>query len=392
MIRLGVAGLGTAFCKMLPAFLKHPGIRMVAAASPVEEERTNFARDFDVPVYHDAEELAELSNVDALYISTPTPLHAEHVACALRNGKHVLVEKPLSLDVDTALALVQMAEQQGVILLVGHSHSFDPPIQEIRRIVETGRLGRVRMIHNWCYSDWIYRPRLPDELNTALGGGVVFRQGAHQFDIIRLIGGGLVRSVRATTGIWDGSRPTEGAHTVFLEFTDGTVATAVYNGYDHFHSSELTFGLGEWGEVDDYRAMPQYGRQRRQVQLADTQTEVQMKRSRAGYCSTAQYAAVERLPLFGMTMVSCENGDIRQTPQGLAVYGDREIEYLHLPENVTAHDSVVSEFHDAIEGIRCPIHDGRWALATLEVCLAVLDSSKQQKEVFLQHQVGVSGR
>ena len=53
------------------------------------------------------------------------------------------------------------------------------------------------MIHTWNFTDWIYRPRRPDELDISLGGGVTFRQGSHQFDIIRLLGGGMVKSVHA---------------------------------------------------------------------------------------------------------------------------------------------------------------------------------------------------
>ena len=63
------------------------------------------------------------------------------------------------------------------------------------------------MIHTWNFTDWMTRPRRPDELDVAQGGGVTYRQGAHQFDIIRLIGGGLVKSVRATTFDWDPKPP-----------------------------------------------------------------------------------------------------------------------------------------------------------------------------------------
>jgi len=97
-----------------------------------------------------------------------------------------------------------------------------------------------------------------------MGGGITFRQGSHQFDIIRMIGGGLVRSVRAMTGVWDENRPTEGGHTVFLEFEDGAAATAVYSGYDRFHTSEITFGVGEHGQPADTSV---YGRARKRPPL-----------------------------------------------------------------------------------------------------------------------------
>ncbi len=143
--------------------------------------------------------------------------------------------------------MIEAAERAGVVLLVGHSHSYDLPIKTMREIVAGGSLGRVRMIHTWNFTDWIYRPRRPDELDISLGGGVTFRQGSHQFDIIRLLGGGLVKTVHATTFDWDGARRSIGAHTVLMQFENGAAATAVYNGYGYFSTMELIEDVTEWG-------------------------------------------------------------------------------------------------------------------------------------------------
>src|SRR5206468_6786727 len=53
--------------------------------------------------------------------------------------------------------LIRAAEARGQQLVVGHSHSFEPPIRKIREIAQSGALGRVRMLHNWCFTDWLYR-------------------------------------------------------------------------------------------------------------------------------------------------------------------------------------------------------------------------------------------
>src|SRR2546428_11918539 len=94
---------------------------------------------------------------------------------------------------DEASGMVRAAEAHARHLLLCHPHSLDPPIRKIREIAQTGALGRIRMLHNWCFTDWLYRPRNTEELDTRLGGGVTFRQGSHQFDILRFIGGGLPR-------------------------------------------------------------------------------------------------------------------------------------------------------------------------------------------------------
>src|SRR3989441_10036923 len=94
------------------------------------------------------------------------------------------------------------------------------------------------MLHNWCFTDWLYRPRNTEELDTRLGGGVTFRQGSHQFDILRFIGGGLLRSGPAMTRRGDAQRPTQGAPRGYMEVADGTPPTAGYSGADHLHTTE----------------------------------------------------------------------------------------------------------------------------------------------------------
>ncbi|HEY4297524.1 MAG TPA: Gfo/Idh/MocA family oxidoreductase, partial [Paraburkholderia sp.] len=70
-----------------------------------------------------------------------------------------LVEKPMAANLADAHAMVAAAEEAGVVLLVGHSHSYDLPIHAMRELIDSGELGRVRMVNTWCFTDWLYRPR-----------------------------------------------------------------------------------------------------------------------------------------------------------------------------------------------------------------------------------------
>jgi phthalate 4,5-cis-dihydrodiol dehydrogenase len=302
------------------------------------------------------------------------------LACAA--GKHVLTEKPMATSLDGAEAMVAAAERAGVLLLVGHSHSYDLPIKTMRDIIARGDLGRVRMIHTWCFSDWIYRPRRLDELDPQLGGSVLYRQGAHQFDIIRLLGGGLLKSVRATAFDWDPARPSIGAHVAWLQFADGAAATAVYNGYGRLSSAELCFDIGEWGQphrLQERAAIPR-------TPALHPDDEVAAKRKRA---KNAIPAAAPFQPFFGLTVVSCDRGDIRQSPHGLYVYTGKGREEIILPADCNPRSLVLDEFADAILGEAPAVHDGRWGLATLEVCTAVLSSARSGRKVALARQVAV---
>jgi phthalate 4,5-cis-dihydrodiol dehydrogenase len=315
------------------------------------------------------------AGLDAVIIATPTPLHAGHATACFAAGKHVVLEKPMATTLDDAIAIVEAAQAAGRILIVGHSHSFDLPVLRMREIIAEGTLGRVRMIHSWCFSDWIYRPRRPDELSASSGGGVTLRQGSHQFDIIRLLGGGALKTVRAHLFDWDPARSAIGAHSVSMEFEDGAVATAVYNGYGGLSTAELVAGVTEWGFLE-----PETTPSKR-VAPSDV-AGAKRRRANASDKSEAPFQ-----PHFGLTVVSCERGDIRQSPTGLVVYSAAGRQQIALPPSQIPHAIVMAEFHDAVTGAASPLHDGRWGLANLETCLAAIRSAETASVVTLRHQI-----
>ena len=245
---------------------------------------------------------------------------------SLTGGKHLLLEKPMTLTLAEAETMIATAEGQGVKLAVNVKHSFEPRVRRLRQLVKSGELGQLRMVNFWVYSDWLYRPRTTEELNPQLGGGVTWRQGPHQFDILRTLGGGLVRSVRAMTGFWDENRPVVGCHSTFLEFESGMVATAVYTGHDHFNSQELTFGLEEGGDREPDPSA--YARGRRTLaNITDKEEENDLKRRQrygADRPSGASQGRSSAWVLGGPLVATFDRGDVRLTPRGLMVYGDEE--------------------------------------------------------------------
>ena len=345
-ICIGIAGLGAAGRAFLPAIRGHWAFELAAVAEPVAEVREEIARETGAKGFADLPSMLAGAALDAIYIATPTELHPEHAALAFAASKHVLTEKPMAITLDQGQTMIEAAERAGVVLLVGHSHSYDLPIKTMREIVAGGSLGGVRMIHTWNFTDWIYRPRRPDELDISLGGGVTFRQGSHQFDIIRLLGGGLVKTVHATTFDWDGARRSIGAHTVLMQFEDGAAATAVYNGYGYFSTMELIEDVTEWGFTEPLAKRAPVRRS-----AGSTADELAAKRKRAG---GAIPASAPHQPHFGLTLVSCERGDIRQSPDGLFVYSDKGREEITLASDRSPRDLVLDEFAVAISGKAAP--------------------------------------
>jgi phthalate 4,5-cis-dihydrodiol dehydrogenase len=379
-VAIGVVGLGRAFTLMLPTFTVDPRVRLVAGFDPLAPARERFVADFGAAACADVESLCRRPDVELVYVASPHEHHAEHARIALDAGKHVMVEKPMAVTLGQCDAMIDAARRAGRHLIVGHSHSFDRPVQRVRELVESRRYGEVRMVTALNYTDFLYRPRRPEELDSARGGGVVFSQGAHQIDVVRLIAGGEVTRVSAATGAWDPARPTEGAYSALLRFGKGAFAHATYSGYAHYDSDELTDGIGELGQP---KSPADYGAARRRL-AASSLDEAALKAAR-NYGGSAWQAPSAARPTawqhFGFLVVSCDRADLRPTPTGVTVYGDAERRFEPIPPPPHPRIEVIDELWAAVRDDRAPRHDGAWARDTLRVCLAILASARTGREV-----------
>lgn len=384
-LRVGVAGLGRAFTVMLPTFTGDPRVKLVAAADTRAEARQRFAADFGAKSYATVEELCADPAVEAVYVATPHQYHAQHAVLGAQHGKHLLIEKPIALTLDECTTIVDAARRARVQLVVGHSHSFNAPVARLRGLIESGDFGAVRMINAIDYTDYLYRPRRPEELDTAQGGGAVFNQAAHQVDIVRLVGGGRVASVRAATGAWDPSRPTEGAYAALLTFADGVFASLTYSGYGHFDSDEWQGWIGEMGQ----KKTPYAGSS--SPRFAHARDEAAFKNAH-NYGGPDYHPPLAQAPAhqhFGTLLVSCDRADLRALPNGVMVYQNGAARLDPLPPPPAPRAEVIDELYRAIVQGEAPLHGGAWATATLEVVLAILRSAREGRDVVLSHQVAL---
>jgi phthalate 4,5-cis-dihydrodiol dehydrogenase len=394
-MRLGIIGLGVASTLALPEIARHPDVQITAGADPRPAAREAFAARFQARTYDSAEALCASPEVDAVTILTPNRMHAEHAILAAEHAKQVILDKPLALTLEDADRVIAAVDRNGVRLVVGHSQSMDGTIRYMADLVGSGQLGRPRTITTLFFSDWLYRPRSQDELDPGLGEGIVYRQGPVHADIVRMLGGGLVRSVRAITSASDPRRPIDGGYTALAEFENGAAATMTYSGYGYFDSTELTFGVGLQGYAADPDA------HRRTWQLFDGFAEGE----EAAYKETTRFGGERhtrpartapdgqrRHAFFGLTLVSCEGGDIRQTPTGLAIYradGRTEVPLSAGADYSRRYTTAELDLMYAAWSRDEPVasHDGRWAKGTLEVCLAILQSARERREIMLSHQL-----
>jgi phthalate 4,5-cis-dihydrodiol dehydrogenase len=385
---LGVIGLGMAGAVMVRAAARHPGTVIAAAADPQPGPREAFGRDFNARTYADARALCEDPAVEVVYIATPHQFHAEHAIMAAERGKHVILEKPMALTLADCDRIIAAVERANVHLIVGHTHAFDSAVRAMRGLIASGELGALGMIASWNYTNYLYRPRRPEELDTSKGGGILFNQVPHQVETVRLLGGGLVKSVRAQVGILDPARPTEANCAAFLEFADGVPATLVYSGYDFFDTDELHFWVSERGSAKQ----PGHGAARRALRARKGE-EAGLRTQLAGYGSKDEGEPPHQ-PHFGLTVATCARGDLRASADGVYLYAEEGKREIALPGGgkYSGRHNVLDDMRAAILEGQKPVHDGRWGKATLEVALAIQQSARERCEVTLAHQVAVPKR
>ena len=387
-IGLGVIGLGRAFTLMLPTWTADERITLVAGFDPRESARQAFADTLGGTACDSAEAVCAHPGVEWVYVASPHGLHAQHVLLAARQGKHVLVEKPMALTLSDCAQMIQACEDAGTHLVIGHSHSFDAPVLLARRLIDSQAFGHVRMIQAMQYTDFLYRPRRPEELQTDQGGGVVFSQAIHQMDVVRMLAPGPARSVRAITGRWDPQRPTEGAYSALVTFADGAWASLTYSGHGFFDTDAWMNGCGELGMPKDPTSHA--ATRQRHSAMADENAEALAKAERnfGGKNFTGLPTQPPRHHQhFGPVIVSCDHADLQLLPNGVMVHDVHGTQLHALPAPTVPRQEVVDEIWAASRHGQRPVHDGRWSMATLEACLAVLESSSTGRDIILRHQV-----
>ena len=188
--RIGVIGAGTiAEQNHIPGYQKQPDAEVIAVCDIVEELARDVADRCGIPaVYTRWEELLAQSDVDAVSIATPNALHAPIAIAALRAGKHVLCEKPPTLNAVQAAEVSRVVRETGRTYMTCNNLRFSPGVLLLREMVAAGELGEVY----YAKTGMIRRRGSPGGWFThkaASGGGTLLDIGVHVLDLTRWIMG-----------------------------------------------------------------------------------------------------------------------------------------------------------------------------------------------------------
>ena len=193
--------------------------------------------------------------------------------------------------------------------------------------------------------------------------------------------------MRCVLGNWDPARPTEGAYSALLWFEDGAYASISYNGYGHFDTDEWMGWIGEMGQARDPAVYGEAWRRLRAIGSADEEARLKAARTYGGpdYAPPKPGGAARPYQHFGPIIISCEHGDIRPLPDGLAIYADTQHSFVPIGTCAVPRVEVIDELYGAVFDDRPLLHTGEWAKGTTEVCLAMLESHRTRRDADLHH-------
>ena len=220
---IGAGVIGRAHAAIL-AKLPPEQARFVAIADP-SPAGAALAQSLGVPHYPEAATMLDAARPDAAIIATPNVLHGPNAQDCIARGVAVLVEKPLAEDFATARAIADSAERAGVPLLVGQFRRHNPVMQEARRMIGDGRLGRLVAI---AASSTVLKPDPYYETawRREPGGGPILINLVHDIDALRFLCG-EIETVQALTGHAVRGFPVEDTAAVVLRFRSGALATII---------------------------------------------------------------------------------------------------------------------------------------------------------------------
>lgn len=196
MLRTASVGLGWWSDELASAIQgKSDALRVVSCYSRTPAKRESFAQKFGTRTHDSFESLLADTSVDAVLLTTPHSLHAEHVVMAARAGKHVFVEKPFALTVTSACSAAEACARAGVVLAVGHNRRFAPAARRLKEMVTAGAFGTVLHAEaNFSLPGALaYTPERWRASRRESPGGAIAALGIHMIDLLHWLLGPVVR-------------------------------------------------------------------------------------------------------------------------------------------------------------------------------------------------------
>lgn len=256
--RIAVVGGGGIAASHLDAMKHLPNAAACAVADIAEERAQQLAALHGIKAYADYKVMIERERPDIAIITLPHYLHKESAIFAAERGCHVLLEKPMAINVRECDEIGHAVQAAGVTLMVGHTQHYSAENRAAKRILHSGELGRLVMINDRRHLPYD-KPQRPDWFfeRSKAGGGILTNLGSHSIDKIQWLTNDTARKVHASVHYGLGRGDVEGGGLAFLMTSSGIPAVICQSGYPGaaIDETELLFtngsmrlrtGIGVW--------------------------------------------------------------------------------------------------------------------------------------------------
>ena len=205
-----------------------PLAKIIGAASPTLRHVKEFAEKFGIPRHFtDYRELLALPELDMVVVGAPNHLHCQIAVDAAHAGKHVVMEKPLCLNLAEADRMIEACKQAGVKLMYAEELCFAPKYVRLKQLLDSGALGRPTLIKQSEKHDGPHAPHFWDVERS--GGGVAMDMGCHGIEFFRwILGRPAIKSVYAqmSTQVHQAKTKGDDNAVIIVEFEGGTIGIA----------------------------------------------------------------------------------------------------------------------------------------------------------------------
>lgn len=338
--KVGVIGCGNIF-PMHAASIGLSGRAKVAAVCDVKESRAKQAADkYACAYFTDYKQMIDEAELDVVHICTPHYLHAPMVVYAAEAGKHVLTEKPMSITVEDAKAMIAACEKNGVTLGVIFQNRYNPGSVLIKDALTDGSLGRIlggKCSVTWKRTDEYYSKSDWKGTWDMEGGGVLIDQAIHTLDLLRWFVDEEIDYIDAQIG--------NRAHEI-IQVEDSAEGVIAYKN----------------GVVTGFFAINYYS--------YDAPVEIELHCEHGIAKMVADRATIRYSD--GTEIIRDKH------PQETVDYGEGVKKYWGV-----SHSKQIKVFYEDLAAGRNPVIDGREALKTQEMIAGIYQSGKEGKRVFL---------
>ena len=217
-----MAGAGLIGKQHIEAIMQCPDADLAGVVDPLSAAAA-YAASLGADRYESISELLAKDRPDGVIVATPNQLHVEHGLACIKAGIPVLIEKPISSDVQSAERLVRATEAADVPILVGHHRRHNPITASAKAKISSGAIGEIVAVHGIC---WLYKPDDYFEVDwrAQAGAGPIFINLIHDIDLLRYLCG-EVRTVQAFDSNRVRGHQVEDTAAIILKFDSGALAT-----------------------------------------------------------------------------------------------------------------------------------------------------------------------